>query len=138
VTVEASAQAAYIVAALIFILALAGLSRHDTAKAGNTFGMAGMTVALVATIALAVHQSIEGVDLALLLGAMVVGASIGLLRARSVEMTGMPELIALLHSFVGLAAVLVGWNGYLDVEADLDGSAAGHLRTLDTLGIHHA
>ena len=52
---------------------------------------------------------------------MVVGAAIGLWRARVVEMTGMPELIALLHSFVGLAAVLVGWNGYLHVEADLDG-----------------
>ena len=55
---------------------------------------------------------------------MVVGAAIGLWRARVVEMTGMPELIALLHSFVGLAAVLVGWNGYLHVEADPDGAEA--------------
>jgi len=68
----------------------------------------------------------------------VVGAAIGLQRARVVEMTGMPELIALLHSFVGLAAVLVGWNGYLHVEDDLDSAEAQHLDALGTLGIHHA
>src|SRR6478735_9165899 len=110
-TAESVASAAYIVAALLFILALAGLSRHETAKSGNTFGMAGMVVALAATVALAVDRGIEGSGLALLLGATVIGAAIGLYRARVVEMTGMPELIALLHSFVGLAAVLVGWNG---------------------------
>jgi NAD(P) transhydrogenase subunit beta len=138
VTVESAAEAAYIVAALLFILALASLSRHETAKAGNTLGMAGMGVAVVATIALAVDRNIEGLGLALLLGAMAVGAMIGLVRARSVAMTGMPELIALLHSFVGLAAVLVGWNGYLHVEAAPDGSEAQHLQALGTLGIHHA
>jgi NAD(P) transhydrogenase subunit beta len=137
-TVEIAAQAAYIVAALLFILALAGLSHHETATAGNTFGMAGMVVALAATIALAVDRDISGLGLGLLLGATVVGAGIGLHRARVVEMTGMPELIALLHSFVGLAAVLVGWNGYLHVEADPGGAEAAHLRALDTLGIHHA
>jgi NAD(P) transhydrogenase subunit beta len=73
-----------------------------------------------------------------LLVATAVGAAIGLWRARLVEMTGMPELIALLHSFVGLAAVLVGWNGYLHVEADLPGAEAQHLYALGTLGIHHA
>ena len=118
-TTETAAQAAYIVAALLFILALAGLSQHETAKAGNTFGMAGMALALVATIALAIDRDISGTGLVLLVVAMVVGAAIGLWRARVVEMTGMPELIALLHSFVGLAAVLVGWNGYLHVEAEL-------------------
>ena len=133
-----AAQAAYIVAGLLFILALAGLSKHETAKAGNTFGMTGMVVALAATIALAVDRGIEASALALLIGATVVGASIGLYRARVVEMTGMPELIALLHSFVGLAAVLVGWNGYLHVEADLDGAEARNLQALETLGIHHA
>ena len=137
-TVETVAQAAYIVAGLLFILALAGLSHHETAKVGNTFGMAGMTVALVATIVLAVDRDIEGTGLALLLVATAIGAAIGLWRARVVEMTGMPELIALLHSFVGLAAVLVGWNGYLHVEADLDGPEAHHLQALETLGIHHA
>jgi len=137
-TVEITAQAAYIVAALLFILALAGLSRHETAKAGNTFGMAGMVIALVATAVLAVDRGIESSSLALLLGAAVIGAAIGIYRARVVEMTGMPELIALLHSFVGLAAVLVGWNGYLHVEADREGLEARHLGDLGTLGIHHA
>jgi NAD(P) transhydrogenase subunit beta len=137
-TVELSTQAAYLVAALLFILALAGLSRHETARAGNTFGIAGMVVALAATIALALDREITGAGLALLIAAMAVGAAIGLYRARKVEMTGMPELIALLHSFVGLAAVLVGWNGYLHVEADLDGAEAHHLDVLGTLGIHHA
>ena len=137
-TVEITAQAAYIVAALLFILALAGLSRHETAKAGNTFGMAGMVIALVATAVLAVDRGIDSSSLALLLGAAVIGAAIGIYRARVVEMTGMPELIALLHSFVGLAAVLVGWNGYLHVEADPEGLEARHLGDLGTLGIHHA
>jgi len=137
-SIELSAQAAYIVAALLFILALAGLSKHETAKAGNTFGMAGMVMALAATIALAVDRDIEGRGLALLVGATLIGAGIGLWRARVVEMTGMPELIALLHSFVGLAAVLVGWNGYLHVEAHLNGHEAGLLRAEDLLGIHSA
>jgi H+-translocating NAD(P) transhydrogenase subunit beta len=137
-SVEIAAQAAYIVAALLFILALAGLSHHETATAGNTFGMAGMVVALVATIALAVDLDISGAGLGLLLAAMVVGAGIGLWRARVVEMTGMPELIALLHSFVGLAAVLVGWNGYLHVEAEPDGREAELLRVEELLGIHSA
>ncbi len=129
-----AASAAYIVAALLFILSLAGLSKHETAKAGNTFGMAGMAIALVATIGLASLSS-SGTGLALLAGAVVIGAVIGLWRARQVEMTGMPELIAILHSFVGLAAVLVGWNGYLSVEANLaeQTEVAGNL-----LGIHSA
>ncbi|BFU45047.1 Re/Si-specific NAD(P)(+) transhydrogenase subunit beta [Krasilnikovia sp. MM14-A1004] len=136
--VEAAAQAAYLVAALLFILALAGLSKHETAKVGNIFGIAGMALALVATIALAIVHELSTVGLALLIVATVVGAGIGLYRASRVEMTGMPELIALLHSFVGLAAVLVGWNGYLHVEADLDGAEAGLLRGQELLGIHSA
>jgi H+-translocating NAD(P) transhydrogenase subunit beta len=137
-SVETAAQAAYIVAALLFILALAGLSHHETAGAGNSFGIAGMVVALVATIGLAIDRDISGAGLGLLLAAMVVGAGIGLWRARVVEMTGMPELIALLHSFVGLAAVLVGWNGYLHVEAEPDGREAELLRIQELLGIHSA
>jgi NAD(P) transhydrogenase subunit beta len=137
-SVESAAQAAYIVAALLFILALAGLSHHDSATLGNTFGMVGMTVALVATIALAIDRDVSGAGLALLVVAMLVGAAIGLWRARVVEMTGMPELIALLHSFVGLAAVLVGWNGYLHVEADPDGAEATLLKLEDLAGIHSA
>jgi len=137
-SIETAAHAAYIVAALLFILALAGLSHHESAKLGNTFGMGGMAVALSATIALAVDRDIDGVGLGLLLGATVIGAAIGLDRARKVEMTGMPELIALLHSFVGLAAVLVGWNGYLHVEHDPHGLEAKVLDSMGTLGIHHA
>src|ERR1700710_2335662 len=135
---ETAATAAYLVAALLFILALAGLSKHETSRAGNTFGIAGMAVALIATIALALARHIEPIGVALLAGAMAIGAAIGLWRAKVVEMTGMPELIALLHSFVGLAAVLVGWNGYLRVERDPNGPEAQALRAAETLGIHHA
>src|SRR6476646_2774383 len=127
-TLETTATAAYVVAALLFILALAGLSKHETSRSGNTFGMVGMAVALVATIAFAVSRHIEPWGLGLLIVAMAIGAAIGLWRARVVAMTGMPELIALLHSFVGLAAVLVGWNGALEVTG-----MSGAL-----LDIHHA
>ncbi|MGO2747593.1 Re/Si-specific NAD(P)(+) transhydrogenase subunit beta [Microbacterium sp.] len=126
------AGAAYIVAALLFIMSLAGLSKHESSRAGVTYGMVGMAIALVATIWVTLQgawgqpQAIVG--LVLLLVAMLVGAVIGLWRARSVEMTGMPELIALLHSFVGLAAVLVGWNGHLH-SPGLTGALAD---------IHHA
>jgi len=137
-TVETAATSAYIVAALLFILALAGLSKHETSRAGNTFGIAGMAVALIATIVLALGRDIEPLGLGLLLGAMIIGAAIGLWRAKVVEMTGMPELIALLHSFVGLAAVLVGWNGYLHVEHHLEGAEAALLRSEGMLGIHSA
>ena len=109
--------AAYIVAALLFILSLAGLSRHESAKSGLTFGIVGMAVALVATVAGVIDVS-ELVDdralvIILMLAAIAVGGAIGLWRARIVEMTGMPELIAMLHSFVGLAAVAIGWNGHV-------------------------
>jgi NAD(P) transhydrogenase subunit beta len=138
ISVETAATAAYIIAALLFILALAGLSRHETSRVGNAFGITGMSVALAATIALAIDRDIEPLGLGLLIGAMSVGAAIGLWRARVVEMTGMPELIALLHSFVGLAAVLVGWNGYWHVERHLHGGDADILRADGLLGIHSA
>ncbi|MEA2172117.1 MAG: H+-translocating transhydrogenase subunit beta [Solirubrobacteraceae bacterium] len=135
---ETAAQAAYIVAALLFIAALAGLSKHETAKVGNRFGIAGMVVALVATIALAIDRDIQTFGAILLFAAVACGAAVGLWRARIVEMTGMPELIAMLHSFVGLAAVLVGWNGFLEVEDKAGGTEAIHLDVIGTLGIHHA
>ncbi|MEU4683987.1 Re/Si-specific NAD(P)(+) transhydrogenase subunit beta [Streptomyces xinghaiensis] len=133
-TVTTAAQAAYIISAVLFILSLAGLSKHETARSGVVLGISGMAVALAATIALA-SQSISGTGAALLAAAMVIGALIGLWRARIVEMTAMPELIAILHSFVGLAAVLVGWNGYLEVAGHSaeDGGLTGSL-----LGVHHA
>ncbi len=137
-TVNSAADAAYLVAALLFIRALAGLSRHETARAGNYFGMAGMAVALVATIVLAAHNGINTLGVVLLIAAVTIGACIGLYRARVVEMTGMPELIALFHSFVGLAAVLVGWNGYLSVERRPYGIEALSFRLAGTYGIHHA
>jgi NAD(P) transhydrogenase subunit beta len=127
-----AAQAAYIVAALLFILALAGLSKHETSRSGIVFGISGMVIALAATIGLAT-RSITAGGVALLVIAMVIGAVIGLWRARVVEMTGMPELIAMLHSFVGLAAVLVGWDGYYEVEAKGGAGFPGSL-----LRIHHA
>ena len=129
-TTATAAQAAYIVAALLFILSLAGLSQHRTSRSGVVFGIAGMAIALAATVGLA-SRSITATGLVLLAVAMAIGAAIGLWRARVVEMTGMPELIAILHSFVGLAAVLVGWNGYLDVEAP-------ELDRWSLLRIHHA
>ncbi len=135
-TIESLAQAAFLVAALLFILALAGLSKHETAKAGNTYGIAGMSVALVATIVLAIDRNIESLGLILIGVAMVLGAAIGLWRARVVAMTGMPELIALLHSFVGLAAVLVGWNGYLLIEGGGSPEEIALLTAEGTLGIH--
>jgi NAD(P) transhydrogenase subunit beta len=124
-TAESIAGAAYVVAALLFILSLAGLSKHERAKAGVIYGITGMVIALAATVWLTVqgawgtNQGLTG--LALLVAAVLVGGAIGLWRARVVEMTGMPELIALLHSFVGLAAVLVGWNGHLQAP-DLTGA----------------
>ncbi len=105
-------QACYIIAALLFVFSLAGLSRHETAKAGNTFGIIGMAIALVATIAYAVQAS-SWTGFVLIIAAMVIGGAIGVRRALKVEMTGMPQLVAMLHSFVGLAAVLVGVNSFL-------------------------
>ena len=137
-SVNTAASAAYLVAALLFIRALAGLSHHESAKAGNYFGIAGMAVALVATVVLAAHDHIDALGVVLLAIAVLAGAAIGLYRARVVEMTGMPELIALFHSFVGLAAVLVGWDGYLSVERKPFGAEALSFRALGTYGIHHA
>ncbi|MGG4775348.1 Re/Si-specific NAD(P)(+) transhydrogenase subunit beta [Paenalcaligenes sp. Me52] len=104
--------AAYIIAALMFILSLARLSKQETARSGNYFGVAGMTLALIATI-----FSDQASGFGWIILAMLIGAGIGLIRAQRVEMTQMPELIALLHSFVGLAAVLVGYNSYANADS---------------------
>ena len=104
---EGFVQAAYIVAALLFIMSLAGLSKHETAKAGCWYGIIGMGIALIATI---FGPKSDGTLWIII--AMVIGGAIGIQRALKVEMTEMPELVAILHSFVGLAAVLVGYNSY--------------------------
>ena len=107
--------AAYIVAAILFIFSLAGLSKHETSKQGNLFGMAGMAIALVATI-----FGPETGNVVWIIVAMVIGGAIGIHLAKKVEMTEMPELVAILHSFVGLAAILVGFNSYLDHAPGLE------------------
>ena len=106
---------AYLVAALLFILALAGLSKQSTARRGNTLGAAGMALALIATVALALlgagtQALAAGLAIAV---ALVAGAVVGMWKARTIGMTQMPELVAMLHSFVGAAAVLVGFNSFL-------------------------
>ncbi|MEU9598506.1 Re/Si-specific NAD(P)(+) transhydrogenase subunit beta [Streptomyces sp. NPDC048109] len=128
-----ASRAADLVAALLFVLSLAGLSQHRTSRAGVVYGIAGMALALVATVVVSA-QSVSAGPVALILLATVIGAALGLWRARRVEMTQMPELIAVLHSFVGLAAVLVGWNSYLEVEAH---GWRGRIAA-DLVGIHHA
>jgi NAD(P) transhydrogenase subunit beta len=133
-TAQTIATAAYIAASILFILSLAGLSKHETSRQGIVFGISGMVVALAATIGVATKNA-TAVAVVLLVVAIVIGAVIGLWRARVVEMTGMPELIALLHSFVGLAAVLVGWNGYYQVESQ---GGAQHVIAPNLLGVHHA
>jgi NAD(P) transhydrogenase subunit beta len=125
--------AAYLVTAVLFILAFAGLSKHESAKRGNVFGIGGMTVAIVSTVALAVDR--DGWEvLPYILGAMLVGALIGIWRARTVEMTQMPELIAILHSFVGAAAVIVAYNSFL--EAENDPAVRAFYEAEGTAGIH--
>ncbi len=107
---------AYIGATILFILALGGLSKQETARRGNLFGMIGMGLALVVTIIGLVTS-----NYAFLIGALVVGGSVGLLLAKKVEMTQMPELVAILHSLVGLAAVLVGYANFLSHSSGFTG-----------------
>ncbi|NOH81115.1 Re/Si-specific NAD(P)(+) transhydrogenase subunit beta [Vibrio sp. RE86] len=102
-------QAAYIVAAFFFYLSLKGLSKQESARAGNYYGIAGMAIALIATIFGPDSQGLVWIIIA-----MVIGGGIGIHYAKKVEMTEMPELVAILHSFVGMAAVLVGYNSYID------------------------
>lgn len=114
-TLGSGVQAVYVIAAVLFVLSLAGLAKQETARRGNALGMVGMGLALVATVVLSLEQSERQWLVTLLLIALVfvIGIAVGTWRARSVEMTQMPEMIAMLHSFVGLAAVLVGINSYL-------------------------
>ncbi|AKJ42143.1 NAD(P) transhydrogenase subunit beta [Pragia fontium] len=121
--------AAYIVAAVLFIFSLAGLSKHETSKQGNTFGVLGMAIALIATIFGPYSSNVGWIIMA-----MIIGGAIGIYLARKVEMTEMPELVAVLHSFVGLAAVLVGFNSYI-VGPHVEGVPVEELQVV--LNIHN-
>ncbi len=114
-TLVSLTNAIYLLAAVLFVLSLAGLSKQETARRGNVLGMVGMGLALAAVVARALNESQRAVGVTALLIALVlgIGVVVGTWRARRVEMTQMPELIAILHSFVGIAAVLVGYNSYL-------------------------
>jgi len=105
---EGIVTASYVGATILFILALGGLSNQETARRGNLYGIIGMIVALIATI-----SGIQG-NLEILIGGLVLGGTIGLVLAKRVQMTEMPELVAILHSLVGLAAVLVGFANFMD------------------------
>jgi H+-translocating NAD(P) transhydrogenase subunit beta len=101
--------AAYLFACILFILSLSGLSSQESAKRGVIYGIVGMIIAIIATV---LGQGVEGH--VYIIGAIAVASVIGIMVARKVEMTAMPQLVAILHSFVGLAAVLVGFGSYLD------------------------
>jgi NAD(P) transhydrogenase subunit beta len=107
---EGIITASYVGATILCILALSGLRNQETARRGNLYGMIGMAVALIATI-----SGVTG-NLGILIGGLVLGGTIGLILAKRVQMTEMPELVAMLHSLVGLAAVLVGFANFMDPE----------------------
>src|SRR5689334_4000829 len=104
---------AYVGATMLFILSLGGLSNPETSRRGNLYGMIGMTIAVLATV---LGPRVAAAGMPWIAGAMVVGAAIGLYAAKKVQMTQMPELVALMHSLVGLAACLVGFASYVDTS----------------------
>ncbi|MBI3479917.1 MAG: Re/Si-specific NAD(P)(+) transhydrogenase subunit beta [Nitrosomonadales bacterium] len=115
------ATVSYIGAIILFILSLGGLSNPESSRRGNLYGMIGMAIAVLATV-FGPRVSMAGVPW--IIAAMVVGGSVGLYAARKVQMTQMPELVALMHSLVGLAACLVGYANYIDPMAALNLSSA--------------
>jgi NAD(P) transhydrogenase subunit beta len=116
---ESLATVSYIGAIILFILSLGGLSNPETSRRGNLYGIVGMTIAVLATV-FGPRVSLAGIPW--IVGAMVVGGSIGLYAARTVQMTQMPELVALMHSLVGLAACLVGFASYIDTSVAFAGA----------------
>jgi NAD(P) transhydrogenase subunit beta len=112
---------AYIGAIILFILSLGGLSNPETSRRGNLYGIVGMLLAVLATV-FGPRVTLDG--LPWIIGALLVGGSVGLYAARKVQMTQMPELVALMHSMVGLAACLVGFANYIDPMAALNLSSA--------------
>ncbi len=119
---EGLITAAYLLAAAFFIASLAGLSQQESARRGNWLGILGMTIALLATIA-----GVSMDAMLPLLIALAIGGAIGLRLALKVEMTQMPELVAILHSFVGLAAVLVGYNSFFETHQAAGAALTVHL-----------
>ncbi|HMX23277.1 MAG TPA: NAD(P)(+) transhydrogenase (Re/Si-specific) subunit beta, partial [Accumulibacter sp.] len=115
------ATVSYLGATILFILCLGGLSNQETARRGNLYGIIGMTIAVVATV---FGPRVGAAGYGWIVGAMLVGATIGLYAARTVQMTQMPELVALMHSMVGLAAMLVGFANYIDPGASMNMSGA--------------
>ncbi len=113
------ATAAYLGAAILFVLSLGGLSHPETARRGNLFGMLGMGLAVLATV---FGPRVGATGIAWIVGALAIGGGIGLYAARAVKMTQMPELVALMHSLVGLAACLVGFASYVDTSMPLAGA----------------
>ena len=99
----------YIGSSILFILSLGSLSNQESAKRGNYLGILGMVIAILATV---FGETTEGHTV--LVGIMVIASILGIVIAQKVEMTSMPQLVAILHSFVGLAAVLVGFGSYMD------------------------
>ncbi len=108
------ATVSYIGATILFILSLGGLSNQETALRGNLYGMIGMALAVLATV---FGPQVTWAGIPWIIVAMLIGGSIGLYAARTVQMTQMPELVALMHSMVGLAAMLVGISTFIDPEA---------------------
>src|SRR5712671_4614996 len=106
--------AAYVGATILFILSLGGLSSPETSRRGNLYGMIGMAIAMLATVC---GPQVTKAGYPWIVGALAVGAAIGVYAARVVKMTQMPELVALMHSLVGLAAVLIGYANYIDPAA---------------------
>ncbi|RMA59425.1 NAD/NADP transhydrogenase beta subunit [Acidovorax sp. 100] len=116
---QSLATVAYLGAAILFILSLGGLSNPETSRRGNLFGMVGMALAVLATV---FGPRVSPAGVAWIVGALVVGGGIGLYAAKVVKMTQMPELVALMHSLVGLAACLVGFASYVDTSIQLQGA----------------
>jgi len=116
---EGLMTAAYIGASILFILSLGGLSNPETSRRGNLFGIIGMTIAVLATLA---GPRVTGsATFSIIIGGMAIGGAVGVFAATRVKMTQMPELVALMHSLVGLAACLVGYANYIDPTTHLVG-----------------
>jgi NAD(P) transhydrogenase subunit beta len=113
------ANVAYIGAAILFILSLGGLANPETSRRGNLYGIVGMTIAVLATV---LGPRVTAAGIPWIIGALVAGGSVGLYAARKVQMTQMPELVALMHSLVGLAACLVGFASYVDTSIEFTGA----------------